>query len=80
MMLIATQLWRLGCQRLDADHRLPYACQVVHITDHPEEHAREHRSQAGGIRGIYMTLDQAVYVTPILQGALFAFPRRGSRR
>jgi hypothetical protein len=27
------------------------------------------------MRGTYMTLDQAVYVTPILQGALFAFPR-----
>jgi hypothetical protein len=42
-----------------------------------EEHAREHRSQAGGMRGTYMTLDQAAYVTTILQGALFAFPRQG---
>jgi hypothetical protein len=29
----------------------------------------------GGMRGTYMTLDQAVYVTPRTQGALFAFPR-----
>jgi hypothetical protein len=27
------------------------------------------------MRGTYMTLSQAVYVTPITQGALFAFPR-----
>jgi hypothetical protein len=32
------------------------------------------------MRGTYMTLDQAVYVTPIIQGAIFAFPRPGSRR
>jgi hypothetical protein len=31
------------------------------------------------MRGTYMTLDQAVYVTPILQGALFSFPRQGAR-
>ncbi len=40
-----------------------------------EEHAREHRRRVGGMRGTYMTLDQAVYVTPILQGAIFGFPR-----
>jgi hypothetical protein len=45
-----------------------------------EEHAREHRSHTGGMRGTYMTMGQAVYVTPILQGALFGFPRQGSRR
>jgi ABC-type arginine/histidine transport system permease subunit len=28
------------------------------------------------MRGTYMTLDQAAYVTPILQGAVFAFPRK----
>ena len=27
------------------------------------------------MRGVYMTLAQAAYVTPIAQGALFAFPR-----
>jgi len=31
------------------------------------------------MRGTYMTLDQVVYVTPIIQGAIFAFPRQGSR-
>jgi len=36
-----------------------------------EEHAKEFRQQTGGERGIYLTLAQAVYVTPILQGALF---------
>jgi hypothetical protein len=30
------------------------------------------------MRGTYMTLDQAAYVTPVLQGALFAFPRQAS--
>jgi hypothetical protein len=30
------------------------------------------------MRGTYMTLDQAAYVTPVLQGALFAFPRGAS--
>jgi hypothetical protein len=27
------------------------------------------------VRGLYFTLDQAAFVTPILQGALFGFPR-----
>jgi len=27
------------------------------------------------VRGLYLTLDQAAYLTPISQGALFAFPR-----
>jgi hypothetical protein len=40
-----------------------------------EEHAREHRGRLGGMLGTYLTLSQAAYVTPILQGALFAFPR-----
>jgi hypothetical protein len=40
-----------------------------------EEHAKEHRRRAGGMRGTYMTLDQAVYVTPMIQGAIFAFRR-----
>jgi hypothetical protein len=31
------------------------------------------------MRGTYMTLDQAVYVTPIIQGAIFGLPRQGSR-
>jgi hypothetical protein len=44
-----------------------------------EEHAKEYRGRSGGMRGTYMTLDQAVYVTPIIQGAIFAFPRQGSR-
>ena len=42
-----------------------------------EEHAREHRSKTGEVRGSYMTLEQSVYITPIIQGALFAVPRDG---
>jgi hypothetical protein len=30
------------------------------------------------MRGTYMTLDQMVYVTALVQGAIFAFPREGS--
>lgn len=41
-----------------------------------EEHARAHRWKVGGVRGTYLTLAQAAYITPILQGVLFAFPRR----
>ena len=42
-----------------------------------EEHAREERRRNGGGRGLYLTLDQAAFVTPLAQGALFAFPRAG---
>jgi hypothetical protein len=45
-----------------------------------EEHAKEHRRVTGGMRGTYMTLSQALYVTPLVQGAIFAFPRQGSKR
>ncbi len=38
-----------------------------------EEHARTYRGGKGGDQGTYMTLDQAVYVTPVVQGALFGF-------
>ena len=44
-----------------------------------EEHAREYRRETGGEKGLYMTLDQAVYITPIIQGALFGFPPYGER-
>jgi hypothetical protein len=27
------------------------------------------------MRGAYLSLEQSVYVTPLAQGALFAFPR-----
>jgi hypothetical protein len=27
--------------------------------------------------GSYMTLEQMIYVTPLIQGAIFAFPRGG---
>jgi len=40
-----------------------------------EEHAKEQRAQAGGMRGTYLTLSQAAYVTRHAQAALFAFPR-----
>jgi hypothetical protein len=32
------------------------------------------------MRGTYMTLDQAVYVTPLIQGGIFDFPRQDSKR
>jgi hypothetical protein len=38
-----------------------------------EEHAREYRRTQDGGPGTYMTLDQAVYITPIVQGGLFEF-------
>jgi alkylmercury lyase-like protein len=38
-----------------------------------EEHAREYRLQADRVNGLYLTLDQSAYSTPIVQGALFAF-------
>ncbi|HVO22240.1 MAG TPA: hypothetical protein VMW56_01280 [Candidatus Margulisiibacteriota bacterium] len=41
-----------------------------------EEHAREQRRLRGGARGLYLALKQAAFVTPLLQGPLFAFPRR----
>jgi hypothetical protein len=31
---------------------------------------------AGGGRGLYLTLSQAAFITPLTQGPLFAFPRR----
>jgi hypothetical protein len=37
-----------------------------------EEHAREDRSQAGGMGCTSMARDQAVYITLVLPGALFA--------
>ncbi len=40
-----------------------------------EEHAKAYRQAHSGERGTYMTLAQAVYVTPRTQGALFGFPR-----
>ena len=43
-----------------------------------EEHAKEHRSLTSGMRGLYTTLDQAVYLTRITQSALFAFPRESA--
>jgi hypothetical protein len=29
------------------------------------------------MRGAYLSLEQSVYVTPLAQGALFAFPQSG---
>jgi hypothetical protein len=42
-----------------------------------EEHAREHRRQVGGVRGIYMTLERTAYVNSIMQDAIFTFSERG---
>jgi hypothetical protein len=41
-----------------------------------EEHAREHRRNEGGPTGLYLTLEQSAYLTPIAQGAIFAFSSR----
>jgi len=38
-----------------------------------EEHARAYREQQEQVDGIYLTLAQSAYSTPIAQGALFAF-------
>lgn len=38
-----------------------------------EEHAREYRADVDQPGGIYLTLEQMGYATPISQGALFAF-------
>ena len=38
-----------------------------------EEHAREYRAGAKQVNGVYLTVEQCAYMTPITQGALFAF-------
>lgn len=38
-----------------------------------EEHAREYRAETSHVNGVYLTLEQSAYSTPIVQGALFAF-------
>jgi hypothetical protein len=38
-----------------------------------EEHAREYRAAAERVNGVFLTLEQSTYATPIVQGALFAF-------
>jgi amino-acid N-acetyltransferase len=38
-----------------------------------EEHARDYRAGADQPNGIYLTLEQIVFSTPIVQGGLFAF-------
>ncbi len=38
-----------------------------------EEHAREARQREGGVRGTYLTLEQAAHVTRETQSALFGF-------
>jgi hypothetical protein len=35
----------------------------------------DYRKKNAGVRGTYLTLPQAVYITPITQGALFGFRR-----
>lgn len=39
-----------------------------------EDEIKAHRSENKGITGAYFTLEQAIAVTPIAQGALFGFP------
>jgi hypothetical protein len=38
-----------------------------------EEHARAHRRMNGGVRGMYLTLDQSVFLTRHAQSAIFGF-------
>jgi hypothetical protein len=38
-----------------------------------EEHARAYREQMPQVDGVYLTLEQSAYSTPIVQGALFGF-------
>jgi hypothetical protein len=38
-----------------------------------EEHAREYRASRKQVNGVYLTLEQCAYMTPITQGALFDF-------
>jgi len=40
-----------------------------------EAHARLHRLQAEQVNGVYLTLEQCAYTTPVTQGTLFAFDR-----
>jgi hypothetical protein len=48
-------------------------CEVKSVFFWSEEHAREHLSRSEQVKGLYLTMDQAVYSIPISQGALFAF-------
>jgi hypothetical protein len=41
-----------------------------------EEHAREYRREQGGERGIYATIDQALYINRLMQSAIFGFDSR----
>lgn len=38
-----------------------------------EEHARAFRAAEEQVDGLYLTLEQSAYSTPIVQGGLFAF-------
>ena len=38
-----------------------------------EEHAREYRRKVHRLAGSYFTLEQIVYITPIIQSVIFAF-------
>jgi len=40
-----------------------------------EEQAKQYRSKNKHIRGSYMNLSQAAFMTPRVQGGLFGFPR-----
>jgi hypothetical protein len=40
-----------------------------------EEHARAHRRTKGWVRGIYLTLEQMVLQTRLIQSAIFGFER-----
>jgi hypothetical protein len=41
-----------------------------------EEHARQYHKQMKDLKGLYLTLPQAIEMTPLTQGALFDFKRR----
>jgi hypothetical protein len=41
-----------------------------------DDHHRVHDFAVVELRGTFLTLDQGAYVTPIVQGGIFGFPRR----
>ena len=44
-----------------------------------EEHAREHCKRTRQPLGLYVTLDQSMYITRAIQGAVFAFEHRKNK-
>jgi hypothetical protein len=41
-----------------------------------EEDAKKYRRAYKGVKGLYLTLDHGVYLTRVIQSAIFAFSKR----